>query len=453
MKCIMTPIGTEYHPISSLNNVFSFVDTVLPDEDSFSNPSHPTIFESPPASPDSINQGGGECSPSWTFHENYEYGQEVFACELDEVTETPCNTPVNVINEEFLAEPSVDYGNLFEEIEGFDFSPMSTSAIVDGDLNERESISFGQLINSITSIPSNCGDEMEADTVSIDTAERGYFTTGGEYDTATAESSDIAESQEIVSGEESGAAKEESEDEVEYLGAWTGTFRVNNPGVGKSMIRLQAAMESEETGSETAYESDNDTVPRPSSPCQEDHFQPLSPFDPPPAETESSDEEDEQEPLSPQCSSPTPGQNHRAYCCVERCALAKRFIRKCKKNKVKNSILQREIGRVRERLLEEQNFNSNLFMLALNISDRLANLGQLMGLPPGHHVLQSRPVQEIETFQDPRAFLRLFKNGVEPFSRKYFAEANTSGGVNPSNLSKSTFAKGMTQDLITLMCA
>jgi hypothetical protein len=113
----------------------------------------------------------------------------VFACELDEESETPCNTPVNVVNEEFLAEPSVDYGDHFEEIEGFDFSPMSTSAIVDGDLNERESISLGQLCNSITSIPIDGGNEMEAYTVSLDSVERGYFTTGWNQDASAASSS------------------------------------------------------------------------------------------------------------------------------------------------------------------------------------------------------------------------------------------------------------------------
>jgi hypothetical protein len=48
--------------------------------------------------------------------------------------------------------------------------------------------------------------------------------------------------------------------EVEYLGAWTGTFLVNKLGMEKSMIKQPAAMESEETCSETAYERDTQLV-------------------------------------------------------------------------------------------------------------------------------------------------------------------------------------------------
>jgi hypothetical protein len=66
--------------------------------------------------------------------------------------------------------------------------------------------------------------------------------------------------------------------------------------------------------------------------------------------------------------------------------------------------MQQELSRVYQRLTEEQNFNSNLFMLALNISDRVANLGQLIGLPPNHHVLCIK----LKQFKNQEAFFVYF---------------------------------------------
>jgi hypothetical protein len=168
----------------------------------------------------------------------------------------------------------------------------------------------------------------------------------------------------------------QTEDEVVYLGTY-GKFHPNRPGIGKSMTRLEEfAPYLTSTPSES--ESKIDTVLRPHSPLQEDHYQPLSPYEQPQGDTDSSSDEDDQPPLSPECSSPSPGENHRSYCCVERCNLAKRFRHICDRNRIPIKLMQQELSRVNQRLTEEQNFNSNLFMLDLNITIGLQTLKSLL---------------------------------------------------------------------------
>jgi hypothetical protein len=98
------------------------------------------------------------------------------------------------------------------------------------------------------------------------------------------------------------------------------------------MIKLQAAKESEKTGSEAAFRVIAKLFLVPVHHFTKiviNHLVPMIIL----KQSESSDDDEEQEPLSPQCSSPTPGENHRSYCCVFQ-------------NKIEIQFLQREIARV-----------------------------------------------------------------------------------------------------------